>query len=180
MAVMLSLLVPLSSAVHAPFACRSGRSCCTRRHAGCVAVVELARDGGRGHEHLSAWLEEGDVCVFQTGQWMVDSVVVGPGTPPRLLLARVDCLQINWTTDCEHGRVIATAINHLEGDLVRIDEIEEFSGVEFGPEQLVARVPAQWEDELSGQLLSPLPPTLPASLPESVPLPIETHTTIGV
>ena len=76
--------------------------------------------------------------------------------------------------------MIATAINHLEGDLVRIDEIEEFSGVEFGPEQLVARVPAQWEDELSGQLLSPLPPTLPASLPESVPLPIETHTTIGV
>ena len=107
---------------------------------------------------------------------MVDWVVVGPGTPPRLLVARVDCLQINWTNDCEHGRVIATAINSLDGDAVGIDENEVFSGIEFGPEQLVARIPAQWDDVgLAGQLLSPLPSTLLASLPEPESLPVETH-----
>ena len=78
-----------------------------------ASAVDLQRDCGRGQEHLSARLEEGDVCVYQVGTWMVDNVPVGPGDPPRLLLARVDCLQINWTTDCEHGRILATAVSTL-------------------------------------------------------------------
>ena len=36
--------------------------------------------------------------------------------------------------------------------------------VEFGPEQLIARVPATWIDDFSGRLVASLPSTLPASL----------------
>ena len=129
------------------------------------AALELQRDCGRGQDHLSARLLEGDVAVYQTGTWMVDWVAVGPGAPPRLLLARVDCLQINWTIDCEHGRIIGTAISSLEGNQLRVAEEEEYAGVEFGPEQLVARIPADWADDQSGTLLAPLPAMLPASLP---------------
>ena len=95
-----------------------------------ASAVDLQRDCGRGQEHLSARLEEGDVCVYQVGTWMVDNVPVGPGDPPRLLLARVDCLQINWTTDCEHGRILATAVSRRDGDALRIDEDVEFAGIE--------------------------------------------------
>mmetsp|Transcript_51626 Transcript_51626/g.85626 ORF Transcript_51626/g.85626 Transcript_51626/m.85626 type:complete len:177 (+) Transcript_51626:2-532(+) len=138
-------------------------------------TIELQKDCGRGQEHLSARLVEGDVCVYQMGTWMVDWTPVGPGSPPRLLLARVDCLQINWTTDCEHGRVIGTAINSLDGDTLHIDESEEFAGIEFGPEQLVARVPAEWTGDHLGTLLAPLPCKLPAMLTEPEMLQVETQ-----
>ena len=115
------------------------------------------------------------MCVYQTGSWMVDWVVVGPGDPPRLLLARVDCLQINWTTDCEHGRIIGTAITSHNGNDLNVDEAVEYAGIEFGPEQLVARVPAAWANDFQGTLLAPLPAVLPASLPDSIILPVETH-----
>jgi hypothetical protein len=62
-----------------------------------AAALELQQDCGRGQEHLSARLEQGDVCVYQVGSWMVDWVEVGPGELPRLLLARTDIVQINWT-----------------------------------------------------------------------------------
>ena len=139
-----------------------------------ASAVDLQRDCGRGQEHLSARLEEGDICVYQVGTWMVDNVPVGPGDPPRLLLARVDCLQINWTTDCEHGRILATAVSTREGDALRIDEDVEFAGIEFGPEQLIARVPVAWADEYAGTLLAPLPDMLAASLPEEEDLEVET------
>ena len=136
------------------------------------ASIELQQDCGRGQEHLSARLTEGDVCVYQVGTWMVDNVLVGSGDPARFLLARVDVLQINWTTDCEHGRIIGTACQ-LDGEAgVHIDEDTEYAGIEFGPEQLVARGPAEWIDEYSAELLSPLPSTLPAHLPEPEMLPV--------
>ncbi|KAL3924423.1 MAG: hypothetical protein SGPRY_003921 [Prymnesium sp.] len=75
-------------------------------------------------------LEVGDICVYQVGSWMVDWVTVGPGLPPRLLLARVDVLQINWTTDCEHGRVIGTPINSVFGDELHIEKGDAFGGIE--------------------------------------------------
>ena len=139
-----------------------------------ASSIDLQSDCGRGQEHLSARLGEGDVCVYQVGTWMVDWVSVGPGDPPRLLLARVDCLQINWTTDCEHGRILATAVSTRDGDALHIDEDIEYAGIEFGPEQLIARVPAEWADEHAGTLLAPLPDMLAASLPEEEELVVET------
>lgn len=134
------------------------------------AAVELQQDCGRGLEHLSARIEEGDVCVYQVGTWHVDWSEVGSGDPPRLLLVRADVLQLNWAGDHEHGRIIATAITDTDSDdaesisAVSIAENEPFAGVEFGPEQLIARVPAEWVDEFTGRLLAPLPAILPASL----------------
>jgi len=60
-----------------------------------ASAVELQSECGRGQQHLSARLEEGDVCVYQVGTWLVDWVPVGPGDAPRLLLAKVECLQVN-------------------------------------------------------------------------------------
>ena len=138
-----------------------------------ASAVELQQDCGRGQEHLSARLDEGDVCVYQVGTWMVDAVTVGSGKPPRLLCVRCDVIQINWTTDMEHGRIIATPISRIEGSSVHVDEDEEFAGVEFGPEQLVARVPADWADDYLGTLGAPLPSMLPAALLEAQDLPVE-------
>jgi len=81
---------------------------------------------------------------------------------------------VNWTTDCEHGRIIATAISSRDGNALRIDESEEHGGVEFGPEQLVARAPCEWADDLEGHLLACLPERLAASLLEATQLVIET------
>lgn len=138
--------------------------------------VELQSEYGRGVAHLSYRLEEGDVCVYQVGTWQVDWSEVGSGAPPRLLLVRVDCLQLNWTHDHEHGLITATAINEVDGRLVRVDEDEPYGAVAFAPEQLVARVPATWADDFVGTLLAPLPSRLPASLAveEEVLLPVQT------
>ena len=57
---------------------------------------------------------------------------------------------------------------------LRIDEDVEFAGIEFGPEQLIARVPVEWADEYAGTLLAPLPDMLAASLPEEEDLEVET------
>ena len=95
--------------------------------------VELQSDCGRGVAHLSYRLEEGDVCVYQVGTWQVDWSEVGSGAAPRLLLVRVDCLQLNWTHDHEHGLITATAINEVDGRLVRVDEDEPYA-VAFAPE----------------------------------------------
>ena len=144
-------------------------------HASAIEA-ELQRDCGRGLAHLSARLEEGDVCVYQVGTWQVDYSEVGPGAPPRLLLVRVDCLQLNWTHDHEHGLVTATAINEVDGRAVRIDLDEPYGAVAFAPEQLIARVPATWADDFVGSLLAPLPSRLPASLAieDELLLPVQT------
>ena len=81
----------------------------------CASAIELQRDCGRGLSHLSARVEEGDVCVYQVGTWQVDWSEAGPGAPPRLLLVRVDCMQLNWTHEHEHGLIHATAISEVDG-----------------------------------------------------------------
>ena len=69
------------------------------------SAIELQSDCGRGLEHLSARVQEGDVCVYQVGTWHVDWTEVGSGNPPRLLLVRCDCLQLNWVNDHEVRRL---------------------------------------------------------------------------
>ena len=158
-----------------PAVCASAEECVVL-FGECASAVELQSDCGRGVAHLSFRLEEGDVCVYQVGTWHVDWSEVGSGAPPRLLLVRVDCLQLNWTHDHEHGLITATAINKIDGSEVRVDEDEPYGAVAFAPEQLIARVPATWEDDFVGTLLAPLPSRLPASLAveEEVLLPVQT------
>ena len=121
----------------------------------CSAVYQA--DFGRGKQHLSFDLQEGDVVAYQVGTWLVDNVEVGDGSPARLLFARVDCLQIVWTHACEHGYVLGTAME-LDNDSQRA-HIEEEHDIQFGPEQLVALLPATWNDDgTTAQLKSPLPP----------------------
>jgi hypothetical protein len=113
---------------------------------------------GRGEMHLSAMLEEGDVVVYQTGTWWVDGVTVGTGSPPGFAYARMETIQIVWTHNCEHG-VLRGVELELEAQVqVRDDdsvsrttqlfkEAVPLEAVEFGPDQLVARLPVTWNDE---------------------------------
>ena len=97
-----------------------------------------ATTGGRGLYHLVAQLEDGDFVMYQEGSWCVDSVVVGPGDPPRLRAAMVDCVQVKCTQTCEHGVVHAFDAEVVDGAIVCREGAEE---IDFGPEQLVARIP---------------------------------------
>ena len=67
-----------------------------------LSAHAAADDFGRGLEHLSADLVEGDVTLFQTGSWAVDGVTVGTGEP-RLEAAVLSSIQLVWTHNCEHG-----------------------------------------------------------------------------
>lgn len=117
----------------------------------------LQRDLGRGNYHLSAALDDGDVILYQDGTWMVDNVEVGDGSPARARWARVDCVQINWTTSGEHGWIRATALDSSSDDGILI--LQEEDEVEVGPEQLLARVAVEWdEDEARAQIRCELPP----------------------
>ena len=114
--------------------------------------IDFQRDHGRGDEHLSAFLEEGDVVVYQTGTWLVDGVEVGDGRPPTYEWAKIDSLQVVWTHNCEHGVLRGIAVKEEEavdskGDFVRLCEMDPMEFIEFGPEQLVARVGVEWDDE---------------------------------
>ena len=98
------------------------------------------------HSNLSAHI----VCTA--------GVEVGPGTPPRIQLMVVDSLQIKWTHNCEHGYVRGwpLSLDCAERRVVASFEGEE--GIQFGPEQLVARLPCEWDDDgYAGTLLAPLP-----------------------
>jgi hypothetical protein len=112
---------------------------------------------GRGEMHLSAMLEEGDVVVYQTGTWWVDGVTVGTGSPPGFSYARMETIQIVWTHNCEHG-VLRGVELELEAQVREDDSSESRTAqffreavplepVEFGPDQLVARLPVTWNDE---------------------------------
>ena len=104
--------------------------------------------------HLSAILNEGDAVVYQTGTWEVDGVEVGTGEPKQLCYAKVDTLQLVWTHDCEHGQINGLSLSlgldsYDEGSEVSArmigDGDAEYEFVEFGPEQLLARLPVEWE-----------------------------------
>jgi len=129
-------------------------------------AIELTRDFGRGSQHLSACLEDGDVVSYMVGTWEIDSVAVGDGSPSRLRFARVDFFQINWTQSSEHGVIGGTA---LDVDWTASDEsqltfkLQDGDDIQFGPEQLVARLrPASWADDGQSVTTPPLPSDLEA------------------
>lgn len=99
---------------------------------------------GRGSMHLSAVLQEGDVVIYQTGNWLVDGVRVGDdSSPPSLSYALVESVQVVWTHNCEHGVVRGLSMKPTS------DKTLERSNkpVEFGPEQLLARCVVEWSSE---------------------------------
>mmetsp|Transcript_35215 Transcript_35215/g.112561 ORF Transcript_35215/g.112561 Transcript_35215/m.112561 type:complete len:354 (-) Transcript_35215:35-1096(-) len=126
------------------------------------AAAALQEDFGRGQHHLSTLLEEGNVVAYQVGTWLVDNVEVGPGTPPRCLFCRVDYLQLNWSHNCEHGVIGGTRLL-LDGggDPSCVMALDESKEVSFGPEQLLARLPAEWSaDAGTATLRCPMPGSL--------------------
>lgn len=105
-----------------------------------MCVIDWQRDG-RGEAHLSALIETGDVLVYQVGTWLVDAVPVGDGTPARYRLARADNVQVIWTHNCEHGVLRGHELREIETAFeTRLDAEGWPVDVEFGPEQLVARL----------------------------------------
>lgn len=114
-----------------------------------------AENFGRGDFHLSAALSENDVVVYQTGTWFVDGVPVGDDSlPPSFEYTAVDNLQIVWSHNCEHGVVRGWKMKPM--DVVLPQDYEQLADckhqrlvrtdeqVDFGPEQLVARIPVMW------------------------------------
>ena len=93
---------------------------------------------GRSDRHLSAMLEEGDVIVYRCGSWFVDGVLVGDEEETEFRLAQVDTIQIVWTHNCEHGCIRGMAVTLIDEQTIQVDESDY---VEFGPEQLIARLP---------------------------------------
>jgi len=114
---------------------------------------------GRGDMHLSADLDENDLVAYQIGTWEVDGVEVGDGEPASLKYCVVENLQVVWTHNCEHGviRGMAVCINTTDGS---VDLLSPLEFVDFGPEQLVARLPIEWIDEDQGKLLVSFPEDL--------------------
>ena len=105
-------------------------------------TIEFQSDFGRGEAHLSAILEEGDVVVYQTGTWLVDGVEVGNGSDPELHYCRMETLQLVWTHNCEHGVIRGYELDPVgPNTLAQSDSV-----VEFGPEQLLARIPVVWSE----------------------------------
>jgi len=123
---------------------------------------------------LSATLDVGDVVVYQTGSWYVDGVQVGDDTTstPTFHYGLVETIQIVWTHNCEHGVIrvwpmtcsMQQKTTMTSGDednsnnntrnnnhtILQLLEMEEC--IEFGPEQLVAKLDnLQWDDEYEKQ-----------------------------
>lgn len=119
-------------------------------------VVEYQADFQRGSQHLSAFLNEGDMVAYQTGSWTVDGVTVGRSdTPTTIRWCHVDHVQIVWTHNCEHGVIrgwdyYQQPQNRDDCYHLRRDTTEM---VEFGPEQLLARVPVEWIDDQTCRLV---------------------------
>lgn len=136
-------------------ACSSARSHLEAQEGlGCLggAAADFQSDSsqyGRGERHLSADVSEGDVVAYQTGTWFVDSVPVGDGSPAELKFCNIETIQVVWTHNCEHGVLRGQELVIIVDDLlsstappVALRSTGEM--VEFGPEQLVARIPVEW------------------------------------
>lgn len=120
--------------------------------------IDFQSNFGRGHDHLSAFVNEGDVVVYQSGTWYVDGVEVGDGSPPTFHYCRVETLQIVWTHNCEHGVIRGFPLEPVGREQQQKEQEEDTSvylkfvvdledPVEFGPEQLVARLSGiQWDE----------------------------------
>ncbi|KAL7434243.1 hypothetical protein ACHAXM_003962 [Skeletonema potamos] len=109
---------------------------------------------GRGINHISADLNEGDIIAYQDGTWYVDGTEVGNGSPATVRYVLVDTVQIVWTHDCEHGLVYGfdLIVAGNDGQVVSCDAsgpiIEKGSifiiqdeYVQCGPEQILCRIP---------------------------------------
>jgi len=149
------LLVPLSSAAFVVIPARGLATDQAKRILTCeAATLDLQSDTsqfGRGDQHLSAVLEEGDVVVYQTGSWTVDGVVVGDADP-SWEYCQMETIQVVWTHNCEHGVLRGAALD-FQPDIQEFQEQEPFEQVEFGPEQLVARIPVDWKDGVGKPLV---------------------------
>lgn len=128
---------------------------------------------GRGEYHLSAVVEEGDTVVYRTGSWYVDGVLVGDageGAAPSYELCRIDTIQVVWTHNCEHGvlRGLAVGADTDAGENCGSSVLflkEPLEDVEFGPEQLIARIRGvEWRKSVGEGEFG----TCPVSLHESM------------
>ena len=130
-----------------------------------AAAIDYQSNHGRGEHHLTAALQPGDVVVYQIGTWYVDGVQVGNGQPAAWDYCLVDTLQIVWSHNCEHGVVRGFALKlqqrtsaqqeHHDSDTASDDndskstttqllQVHDFNDmIDFGPEQLVARIPVE-------------------------------------
>lgn len=114
---------------------------------------------GRGDHHLSAALSLGDVVVYQTGSWFVDGVLVGDDAVNDSALAKcryccMETIQVVWTHNCEHGVLrgmeliptesTTTTPSAINGPVQQLVLQSTGVMVEFGPEQLLARIPVEW------------------------------------
>ena len=103
---------------------------------------------GRGVDHISADLNEGDVIAYQAGTWYIDGLSeVGDGSPSYVRYMVVDTIQLVWTHDCEHG--VINGYDLLVEDASNEDQIVEIKSkfistdeyLQIGPEQLLAKIP---------------------------------------
>ena len=79
---------------------------------------------GRGVDHISADLKEGDVIAYQAGTWYIDGLSeVGDGSPSHVRYMVVDTIQLVWTHDCEHG--VINGYDLLVEDASNKDQIVE-------------------------------------------------------
>ena len=66
------------------------------------------------------------------------------GSDPYFCYALIETIQLAWTHNCEH--------EVLRGLQVEIDDarnvklIQPVSTIEFGPEQLIAKIPTEWDE----------------------------------
>ena len=137
----------------------------TNRLAASLSYAAISGDAalqttGRGADHLTYILTPGDIVIYQAGLWNVDGYPVGDGPKPRVVAVRCEVVQINWTHDMEHGRVLCTPLlkktpgGQRQGGQCGVQDWGEVHAdedrvgqVEVGPEQVVARIAtSEWED----------------------------------
>ena len=111
---------------------------------------------GRGDMHLSAVLNEKDVVVYQIGTWEVDGVEVGDGNPASFKYCVIETMQVVWTHNCEHGFIRGLSVN-ISVDDCRVNIVSPLEFVDFGPEQLVARLPVNWISDDEAEVLATIP-----------------------
>ena len=113
------------------------------------AIRPAAVGSGRGADHPSAFLEDGDLVAYQAGAWDVDGVAVGDGEP-EIALAFVTLVQLVFTHNCEHGWIHGVAATCEAGVATATDD-----ELQFGPEQLRARLAGAAGDDGSVALDGP-------------------------
>jgi hypothetical protein len=150
-ALVVCLVLPCGLAFHLPNILNNGKPLRTLLS---LSIVYQS-DCGRGEHHLSASISEGNIVVYQGGTWFVDSVQVGDGSDPHFSYAVIDTIQVVWTHNCEHGVLRGVQIE-LFGDR-RAKLVEPLVEVQFGPEQLIAKIPVEWNEATqTGNLLVPV------------------------